>query len=151
MSGAPALTEARAAGIEVRLDGTDLLVKAPSEPPAGVLDALSRHKADIVPLLRPARDGWCATDWHVFFEERAAIAEFDGSRETRRKSRRLAVAWSNGSTAIQCVRPMDAALHAATPTTLTTPCCPSVQKPLGMHGCIRAAGQLGTVHGRRKR
>ena len=78
MSAARAFTEARAAGIEVRLDGTDLLVKAASEPPAEVLDALSRHKAEIVPLLRPARDGWCATDWHVFFEERTAIAEFDG-------------------------------------------------------------------------
>ena len=53
-------------------------MKAASEPPAEVLDALSRHKAEIVPLLRPARDGWCATDWQVFFEERAAIAEFDG-------------------------------------------------------------------------
>jgi hypothetical protein len=78
MSAAYALKAARAAGVELGLDGTDLLVKAASEPPAEVLDALTRHKAEIVPLLRPARDGWCATDWQAFFEERAAIAEFDG-------------------------------------------------------------------------
>jgi hypothetical protein len=78
MSAAYALKAARAAGVELGLDGTDLLVKAASEPPAEVLDALSRHKAEIVLRLRPARDGWCATDWQVFFEERAAIAQFDG-------------------------------------------------------------------------
>ena len=78
MSAGYALKAARAAGVELGLDGTDLLVQAASKPPAEVLDALSRHKAEIVPLLRSGRDGWCATDWQVFFEERAAIAEFDG-------------------------------------------------------------------------
>ena len=43
-----------------------------------MLDLLSRHKAGIVTLLRPADDGWSAEDWHVFFDERAGIAEFDG-------------------------------------------------------------------------
>jgi hypothetical protein len=47
-------------------------------PPAAVLDALSRHKAEIVALLRPGRDGWSAEDWQVYFDERAGIAEFDG-------------------------------------------------------------------------
>jgi hypothetical protein len=59
MSAAYALKAARAAGVELGLDGTDLLVKAASEPPAKVLDALSRY-------------------WQVFFQERAAIAQFDG-------------------------------------------------------------------------
>ena len=39
---------------------------------------LSRHKAEIVALLRPGRDGWSAEDWQVYFDERAGIAEFDG-------------------------------------------------------------------------
>jgi len=47
-------------------------------PPAALLDSLSRHKAGIVTLLRPGRDGWSVEDWQMFFEERAGIAEFDG-------------------------------------------------------------------------
>ena len=43
-----------------------------------MLDALSRHKAEVVALLRPAEDGWSAEDWQVFFDERAGIVEFDG-------------------------------------------------------------------------
>ena len=54
------------------------MLSAASAPPAAVLDALSRHKAEIVALLRPGRDGWSAEDWQVFFDERAGIAEFDG-------------------------------------------------------------------------
>ena len=29
-------------------------------------------------MLRPDRDGWSSEDWRLFYEERAAIAEFDG-------------------------------------------------------------------------
>jgi hypothetical protein len=29
-------------------------------------------------MLRSGRDGWSAEDWLLFFEERAAIVEFDG-------------------------------------------------------------------------
>ena len=43
-----------------------------------MLDLLSLHKADILRLLRPANDGWSPQDWRVFFDERAAILEFDG-------------------------------------------------------------------------
>jgi hypothetical protein len=78
MSAVEALKAARAAGVELALDGDDLALKAASAPPAAVLDALSRHKAQIVALLRPAEDGWSAEDWQVFFEERAGIVEFDG-------------------------------------------------------------------------
>jgi hypothetical protein len=28
--------------------------------------------------LHPAKDGWSAEDWQLFFEERAAVAEYDG-------------------------------------------------------------------------
>src|SRR5262249_59072702 len=35
-----------------------------------------QHKAVIVAVLRPGRDG--AEDWQVFFDERAGIIEFDG-------------------------------------------------------------------------
>ena len=79
MSAAEALKAARAAGIKLAIDGNDLLLEAASEPPAVVLHELSRHKAEIVALLRPRRDGWSADDWQAFFDERAGITEFDGA------------------------------------------------------------------------
>jgi hypothetical protein len=54
------------------------VLQAASTPPAAVLDTLSRHKVEIVALLRPSEDGWSAEDWQVFFEERAGIVEFNG-------------------------------------------------------------------------
>lgn len=78
MSAVDALKAARAAGVELAIDGDDLVLKAASAPPAALLDALSPHKAQIVALLRPAEDGWSAEDWQVFFDERAGIIEFDG-------------------------------------------------------------------------
>jgi hypothetical protein len=78
MSAALALKTAHAVGIRVRIDGGDLELEAPAPPPSAVLDLLSRHKADILSLLRPTNDGWSPEDWQVFFDERAAIAEFDG-------------------------------------------------------------------------
>jgi hypothetical protein len=76
MSAAEVLKAARAAGIELGLDGDDLLLAAAAPPPAVLLDLLSRDKAGIVALLRPGRDGWSAEDWQVFFDERAGVAEF---------------------------------------------------------------------------
>ncbi len=60
MSAAEALMGARAPGIGVRIDGDDLVLEASAPPPPAVLDLLSRHKAGIVTLLRPADDGWSA-------------------------------------------------------------------------------------------
>ena len=77
MSAAQALTQARAAGIRVRIDREALLLEASAPPPAEVLDLLARHKANILTLLRPRNDGWSGEDWWEFFEERAGIAEFD--------------------------------------------------------------------------
>jgi hypothetical protein len=78
MTAARALKAARDAGVHLELDGDDLVLRAAATPPAVVLDALSRQKADVVALLRPGPDGWSAEDWHVFLDERAGIAEFDG-------------------------------------------------------------------------
>ena len=78
MKAAEALRTARAAGVEIALDGDDLVLEASSPPLEPVLEALSRNKAGIVALLCPGGDGWSAEDWQVYFDERAAIAEFDG-------------------------------------------------------------------------
>ena len=78
MSAVETLQVARAAGVHLGVDGDALVLDAASAPPAGVLDSVSRHKAEIVALLRLGRDGWSAEDWQVYFDERAGIAEFDG-------------------------------------------------------------------------
>jgi hypothetical protein len=58
---------ARAAGVELAIDGNDLLLDAATAPSASIVDALRRHKAEVVAMLRPARDGWSADDWQAFF------------------------------------------------------------------------------------
>jgi hypothetical protein len=78
MSAVEALEAAYAAGVELALDGDDIVLKAASAPPVAVLNALSLHKAEIVALLRPGQGGWSAEDWQAFFDERAGIIEFDG-------------------------------------------------------------------------
>jgi hypothetical protein len=138
MSALRALDAARAASIEVRLDGKDLVLSGASTPPTAVIDMLRRHKhsivellrqryiagtsvpasagavaalgagtggtgstlvsasgdiigssniigsdgisasSDIVALRRPQGDEWSTEDWQAYFDERAAIAEFDG-------------------------------------------------------------------------
>lgn len=92
MSAAEALKVARAAGIELGIDGNDLVLEVSAPPSSAVLDLLSRHKAGIVTLLRPGGDGCSAEDWQVFFDERAGIAEFDG-RLPRAKAKAQAVAY----------------------------------------------------------
>jgi hypothetical protein len=78
MSAVEALRVARAVGIQLEIDGEDLVLQAPAPPPPAVVEALTHHKAEIVALLRPAKDGWSAEDWQLFFDERAGIFEFDG-------------------------------------------------------------------------
>jgi hypothetical protein len=78
MSAADALMLARVTGIQIRIDGDDLALEASAPPPADVLNLLARHKPDIVTLLREGNDVWAGENWRESFEERAAIAEFDG-------------------------------------------------------------------------
>ena len=78
MSALHALSAARAAGVRIRLDGDELDLSAEQEPPDTLLDLLHRHKPELLRLLRPSLEGWSAEDWRAFFDERAAIYEFDG-------------------------------------------------------------------------
>jgi hypothetical protein len=147
MSAAQALQVARSAGIKVRIEGDDLLLEAAGPPPAAVLDLLSHNKKGILAILRPGRDGWSAEDWHVFFDERASIAEFDGrvprSDAEARAFACCIVEWLN-----RCVRRPDGASAAAIMSTATIRCCPTASNQPGTPGCIRAAGRPGTPHGR---
>jgi hypothetical protein len=78
MSAVQALRAARDAGVRIGVDGNDLTLDAAAAPPAALLDLLSRHKAEVIALLRANKDGWSSEDWQAFFDERAGIAEFDG-------------------------------------------------------------------------
>jgi hypothetical protein len=75
MSAIEALKTARAAGVRFGIDGDDLVLEASAPPPPAVIDLLSRHKAEVVALLRPAEDGWSAEDWLAFYNDRLGIAE----------------------------------------------------------------------------
>ena len=87
MSAFRTLDAARAAGIEVRLDGKDLVLSGASAPPPDVLDMLRRHKLSIVALLqrplapRPSlqpSQPWDRDDWRAFSDEQVRIYESNG-------------------------------------------------------------------------
>jgi hypothetical protein len=78
MSAVRALGAARAFGIHLEPDGDDLLLEASEPPPDAVLDALSRHKPEVLRLLHLGKDGSSRDYWHVLFQERAAFAEIAG-------------------------------------------------------------------------
>ena len=80
MSVAETIRAAEASGIRLRAEGTDLVLDADLEPPVDVVNAIRRHKGEIIELLAPPGDGWTTEDWRAFFDERAGIAEFDGGQ-----------------------------------------------------------------------
>lgn len=77
MSAFDTLALARTAGIEIKLDGDDLVLQASAEPPESIIQLLARDKPDIVAILRPDQSGWTGEDWRAFFDERADLAEFE--------------------------------------------------------------------------
>ena len=110
MSATEAIRAARTAGVRLTADGEDLLLDAASPPPPAVIEKLSRHKAEVLKLLRPVGSGWSAADWHAFFDERAGIAEFDdGLSRSEAEDHAFASAenhtWPRGRTSI-CFREM---------------------------------------------
>jgi hypothetical protein len=78
MNAAQALQAARAAGIQVKIDGVDLLLRASAPPSTAVLEGLSRHKVHVLALLRLEKVEWTPDDWWAFFDERAGVLGFDG-------------------------------------------------------------------------
>ena len=76
------LRRAQEAGLRVRTNGSNIVVRGPKKA-YPVVELLAAHKANVLAFLRSTGDGWSAEDWQAYFDERAGIAEFDGglSRE----------------------------------------------------------------------
>jgi hypothetical protein len=83
MSAAETIRTAEASGIRLGVEGADLILDADLEPPVDVVNAIRRHKAEIIELLAPPGDRWTAEDWRALFEERAGIAEHDAGLSYR--------------------------------------------------------------------
>lgn len=83
MSAADAFAAARTAGLNLRVDGQDLVLNAPAQPPQTILDLLAQHKAGVIAILRAQDEDWPADEWRAFYDERAAIAEFDSGLSRR--------------------------------------------------------------------
>ena len=90
--------------------GDCLRVRAPKGAvPPDLLENLRRHKMEVLAVLRPLNaqvethphnpsgasesHDWDATDWRAFYEERAAIVEYEGGLE-RVEAERLAFEWT---------------------------------------------------------
>jgi hypothetical protein len=105
-------------------------------PPSG---ARHRHRLHLSPSRTGAR----------FSTNAPLAAEFNGGLHVQTpKPRRLPAAWSNGLTAIRRVHRPDAASSVAIVSTAAIRCCRTESSQPAMLGCIRAAGRLGTRHGK---
>ena len=77
MSADETIRMAEASGIRLGIESGDLILDADFEPPVDVVNAIRRHKSEIIKLLAPARGRWTTEDWQAFFDERAGNAESD--------------------------------------------------------------------------
>ncbi|SDF12631.1 hypothetical protein [Thalassobaculum litoreum] len=81
MSASEIMRLVQATGIHVEAEGDELILEADHEPPAAVLEAIRRHKSEILALLA-ANDKWTAGDWQALFAERARSAQARGRHST---------------------------------------------------------------------
>jgi hypothetical protein len=84
------LEDARAAGCSIEVEGGALVIESDRDPPVELIATLRRHKVELIAALVP-RDQTDADRWREFFQERAALREFDG-RHCRSDAELLA--WS---------------------------------------------------------
>jgi hypothetical protein len=80
MNVSEALKAARAAGVDIKVEGHELVLEAAVPPPSAVLDALSHHKPNIIALLRSVTVNGSAEDWRMLFEDRTNVFQHDGLR-----------------------------------------------------------------------
>ena len=71
------IEDARAAGLSMEVDGSDLIVEADRDPPAELLAELRQHKAEVIAFLRPPpRETADAAQDAGDLDERAALVEY---------------------------------------------------------------------------
>lgn len=71
MSALEVLRRTSALGVELSLDGCDLLLKADAQPPSDLVKHLVRHKWEIVALLRQIQNGQSNGDLTEHFDRRS--------------------------------------------------------------------------------
>ena len=64
------------------MDSDHLVLEASAAPPDAVLEALSRHKAEIVILLQPGNNRWAGEDCHSLDHEHTGTASNRATVET---------------------------------------------------------------------
>jgi hypothetical protein len=89
MNASEALNAVGAAGVNIKVDGDNLVLEAAAPPPSAVLDALSYHKVSILALLRSVTIDWSARDWRTLFEERTRVLQHDGLRRDLAEAKAL--------------------------------------------------------------
>jgi hypothetical protein len=151
MSAVEALKAVQAAGVELRIDGESLVLEASAAPPAEVIHLLSRHKPDIIALLRPSQDAWTAQDRQAFFQERAGIAESCGGTVEKLRRALSGPVSSNGSNETRSARHRIGVAGAEGRTVQPTSSCPLASRERDMHGCIAVVGSRGASIGKRRR
>jgi hypothetical protein len=93
MSALEAIAEAQAAGVNITVDGDDLLLDAQRAPPAPIVQAITHNKKEILRLLAKANS------LHGLYEleERSAIVEFDGGAPRE---------WAEGFARLDIAKPL---------------------------------------------
>jgi hypothetical protein len=90
MIAAKVLRIANRAGVNVRVDGGDLILSGASEPPVRIPDLLSRYKSSVLALLRGPQQHWTSCDWQMYFDWCAFQAKFrDGMAHEAAEARAL--------------------------------------------------------------
>jgi hypothetical protein len=143
MSAIAALKAARAAGLQLRVEGSDLVLEASAPPPSTLLSLPLWRCCNVAAMAGRPRTGR--------HSERAGIAEFDGGL-SRSQAEQCAFAccvveWLNRNTVSSMPGRF---LGCGGMIIVMTRCCPTASNRPAMHGCMRAAGQLGIRTGRLK-
>jgi hypothetical protein len=79
MTATSVLKAARDAGVTIVADGNELILRGATQPDVTLVDQVRDFKTEILDLLR--MPVWSSDDWQAWFDERAAILEYDGGHD----------------------------------------------------------------------
>ena len=79
MTATSLLKAARYAGVTIIADGNELILRGAKQPDVTLVDQVRDFKTEILDLLR--MPVWSSDDWQAWFDERAAILEYDGGHD----------------------------------------------------------------------